>query len=47
MNKVEETLRAIDNTIGYHRKQINELTLVKKELMDKYNIIYGDKDEKI
>lgn len=39
-NKVEEQLRAIDNTIGYHKLKIKELNKAKMELMDKYDIPY-------
>lgn len=40
MNRVEEQLRAIDNTIGYHKLKIKELNEAKIELMDKYDIPY-------
>ena len=40
MNRVEEQLRAIDNTIGYHKLKIKELNKAKMELMDKYDIPY-------
>lgn len=46
MNRVEEQLRAIDNTIGYHKLKIKELNEAKMELMDKYDIPYT-KDAKI
>lgn len=39
MNEVNETIRAIDAQIGYHKKQIRELNVAKKEIMDKYNIL--------
>lgn len=42
MNRVEEQLRAIDNSIGYHKLKIKELNEAKIELMDKFNIPYGD-----
>lgn len=39
MNTVEETIRAIDSQIGYHKREINKLNEVKKEILDKYNIL--------
>lgn len=43
MNAVEETIRAIDASIGYHKQKIRELNDAKKEIMDKYDVDY-DKD---
>lgn len=40
MNEMEETLRAIDVQIGYHKKKIKELNAAKKEILDKYDIPY-------
>ena len=37
---MEETLRAIDVQIGYHKKKIKELNAAKKEILDKYDIPY-------
>ena len=31
---MEETLRAIDAQIGYHKNQIKELNAAKKEILD-------------
>lgn len=44
LNKVNETIRAIDARIGYHKKQIRELNDYKKELLDKYDIPYNKGD---
>lgn len=41
MNEMEETLRAIDAQIGYHKKKIRELDAAKKEILDKYDIPYA------
>ena len=40
MNEMEETLRAIDAQIGYHKNQIKELNAAKQEILDKYDIPY-------
>lgn len=40
MNMVEETIRAIDTQIGYHKNEIEQLNIVKKEILDKYDIPY-------
>lgn len=45
MNTVEETIRAIDTSIGYYKKKIRELNATKKEIMDKYNIPYTKKED--
>jgi len=41
-NLVEESIRAIDSTIAYHRNKIKELEKTKKEIMDKYEVKYDD-----
>jgi N-acetyl-anhydromuramyl-L-alanine amidase AmpD len=38
MNEVEETLRVINNQIGFYEKQIKKLKEYRKEIMDKYGI---------
>lgn len=40
MNMVEETIRVIDAQIGYYKNEIEQLTSVKKEILDKYDIPY-------
>ena len=46
MNEVNETLREINNTIGYYKKKktecenaIDELEEYKQELMKKYDLV--------
>ncbi len=41
-NEVEETLRAINAGIGYHKNEIRKLNEAKKEIMDKFDIPYTE-----
>lgn len=45
LNEVNETIRAIDASIGHHKKKIRELNDAKKEIMDKYNIPYNKEED--
>ncbi len=45
LNEVNETIRAIDASIGHHKKKIRELNATKKEIMDKYNIPYTKEED--
>ena len=45
MNTVEETIRAIDAQIGYHKRKISELHDAKLQILDKYEIPYSKNEE--
>ena len=45
MNEVEETLRAINAQIGFHKRQIIALKQARNDIMDKYGITMEEEHE--